>query len=140
MTRKKQLVSEARKYLVTTVAQAREITNGWLSEIDLKKAAKLGLPEVDDRYHVWRVPLCDQQNAKIGEVVIDAYTTEILYHKTTKPEILEARLLQRGNEIVRRCSPGAADEEALHRAVLVVAPLKWAITGLNVRSKSRCES
>ena len=102
MTRKKQLVSEARKYLVTTVAQAREITNGWLSEIDLKKAAKLGLPEVDDRYHVWRVPLCDQQNAKIGEVVIDAYTTEILYHKTTKPEILEARLLQRGNGSVAR--------------------------------------
>ena len=97
MTRKKQLVSEARKYLVTTVARAREIVESWLSEIELEKAVKLGLPEVDDRYHVWRVPLCDRQNAKIGEVVIDAYTTEILYHKTTKPEILEARLLQRGN-------------------------------------------
>ncbi|MBI5292158.1 MAG: site-specific DNA-methyltransferase [Chloroflexi bacterium] len=97
MARKKLLVSEARKYLVTTVAQAKSITEGWLSEIDLAKALKLGLPEVDDRYHIWRVPLCNPQNVKVGEVVIDAYTTEILYDKTTKPEMLETRLLQRGN-------------------------------------------
>jgi DNA modification methylase len=95
MARGKTLVSEARKYLVTTVAQAKQITKGWLSEIDLVRAIQLGLPEVDDRYHVWRVPLCNQRNAKIGEVVIDAYTTEILYDKTTKPEMLETRLLQK---------------------------------------------
>ncbi len=97
MARKKQLVAEARKYLVTTVAQAKAITEAWLSEIELAKALKLGLPEVDDRYHIWRVPLRNTQNAKVGEVVIDAYTTEILYDKTTKPEMLESRLLQRDN-------------------------------------------
>src|SRR3989304_522187 len=97
MARKKQLVTEARKYLVTTVAQAKAITEVWLSEIELAKALKLGLPEVDDRYHIWRVPLPNTQNAKVGEVVIDAYTTEILYDKTTKPEMLESRLLQRDN-------------------------------------------
>src|SRR5262245_6978607 len=95
MARNKPLVSEIRNYLVTTVAQAREITTGWLSDLDLGNVITLGLPEVDDRYHIWRVPLCSGQGVKIGEVVIDAYTTEILPEKTTRPEMLEARLLQK---------------------------------------------
>jgi DNA modification methylase len=52
------------------------------------------LPEIDDRYHHWRVPLCFDSGSKIGEVVIDAYSTEILFSKTTKPELLTARLLK----------------------------------------------
>lgn len=96
MTRNKPLVSETRNYLVTTVAQAKEITQGWLEEISLARVITLGLPEVDDRYHVWRVPLCKEDNTtKIGEVVIDAYTTGILHGKTTKQEMLEARLLKK---------------------------------------------
>jgi DNA modification methylase len=78
------------------VAQAKEITLGWLSEIELVKVTALGLPEVDDRYHIWRVPVCSVTGgAKIGEVVIDAYTTEIISEKTTKPEMLETRLLKK---------------------------------------------
>lgn len=96
MTRKKPLVAESRNYLVTTVSQAKEITLAWLAEIDLSKAVGLGLPEVDDRYHIWRVPLLPVAGrAKIGEVVIDAYTTEILHGKTTRPEMIEARLLKK---------------------------------------------
>jgi hypothetical protein len=96
MSRSKPLVSESRKYLVTTVAQAKEITLSWLSEIDLAAATSLGLPEVDDRYHVWRVPVCAAAGgAKVGEVVVSAYTTEILTDKTTRPEMLEARLLRK---------------------------------------------
>ena len=108
MARKSTLVSETRKYLVTTVAQARNITEAWLSEIDLSKATKLGLPEVDDRYHIWRVPVRNKSNVKVGEVVIDAYTTEILYEKTTRPEMLEARLLQKDHGLVtppRKATP-----------------------------------
>lgn len=97
MTAKKNSVAETRKYLVTTVAQARDIINGWLSEIDLSQATKLGLPEVDDRYHIWRVPICNKRGEKVGEAVIDAYTTAIVSEKTTRPEMLEARLLQKGN-------------------------------------------
>lgn len=93
MSVQKQLVSEFRKYLVTTVAQAKGITDSWLSDIELIKVTTLGLPEVDDRYHVWRVPICAKNGSKIGEVVIDAYTTEIVYEKTTRSEMLEARLL-----------------------------------------------
>jgi hypothetical protein len=108
MTRNKPLVAESRNYLVTTVAQAKEITISWLREVDLCNAITLGLPEVDDRYHVWRVPLCNKEpGARIGEVVINAYTTEILMEKTTKLEILEARLLRKDEQstIAKRRPP-----------------------------------
>lgn len=95
MTNRKSSVAESRKYRVTTVADAKAITESWLRELDLSKAVNLGLPEVDDRYHIWRVPLRSHQNGKVGEVVINAYTTEILADKTTRPEMLEARLLQK---------------------------------------------
>ncbi len=47
--------------------------------------------------------------SKIGEIVIDAYTTEVLLDKTTKQEMLEARLLgkdeekiiQKSNKLIR---------------------------------------
>jgi DNA modification methylase len=96
MSRNKPLVAETRQYLVTTVSQAKEITLSWLAEIDLSRVIKLGLPEVDDRYHIWRVPLLTGDgNNRIGEVVIDAYTTGIRFDKTTKPEMLETRLLKK---------------------------------------------
>lgn len=95
MSHAKPLVSEQRHYLVTTVAQAKAIATDWLEEIELSAAVALGLPEVDDRYHVWRVPLCKPDGAKIGEAVLDAYRTALLHEKTTKPEMLEARLLQK---------------------------------------------
>ena len=103
MARSKPLVAETRKYLVTTVAQAKEITTGWLQEIELRQVVSLGLPEIDDRYHIWRVPLCKEgAGAKIGEVVIDAYTTAILYEKTTRPDMLEARLLRKDEARIAR--------------------------------------
>lgn len=75
-------------------AQAREIAIDWLSDIELVRTVKIGLPEIDDRYNYWRVPVCGRNGEKIGEVVIDAYSTEIVASKTTKPEILIARLLK----------------------------------------------
>ncbi len=96
MARVKPLVSEQRHYLVTTVAEAKVITTTWLTEIELDQVISLGLPEIDDRYHVWRVPLCNAADGvKIGETVIDAYSTAILFDKTTDPPMLEARLLKK---------------------------------------------
>ncbi len=110
---KRPLVSESRNYLVTTVAQANKIAREWLSQIKLDKVTTLGLPEVDDRYHVWRVPLCNStRNHKIGEIVIDAYSTEINSAKTTSPSILEARILKRHEETHREASPRKTEYEA----------------------------
>ncbi len=51
---------------------------------------------MDDRYHVWRVPLLKPGTDKpVGEIVIDAYTTLLVEEKTTRPDVLEARLLGR---------------------------------------------
>lgn len=86
-------VALSRGYLVTTVAEAKSITKKWLASIDLGNVVQLGLPEIDDRYHVWRVPLCNSLMDKLGELVLDAKTSEILEHKSSRPEMLEARLL-----------------------------------------------
>ena len=61
----KELVSEKRGYLLRTVAEAKEIVLNWVREINLVNAIKLGLPEVDDRYHIWRVPLCNEQKKTV---------------------------------------------------------------------------
>ena len=60
----------------------------------LSKPVAFGLPEVDDRYDVWRVPLLSKiSKHKIGEVVIDAKTTLIEEGKTTQPPVLQERIL-----------------------------------------------
>lgn len=100
---KKATVYDSRNYLVTSGQQAKDIVIEWLQEIKLAEVIKLGLAEVDDRYHQWRIPLQKGKN-KIGEVVIDAYTTEILYDKSTRPEMLEARLLKREEEPIDKAA------------------------------------
>jgi DNA modification methylase len=90
------LVSEQRQYSVLDVRAARQIASVWLERAQLERAVDFGLPEIDDRYHVWRVPLIHKASGeRIGEVVIDAYTSLILEDKSTSPAILEARLLGR---------------------------------------------
>lgn len=94
----RELVSQKRGYLVLRVAQAKEIVESWLIVSNLSRDIQLGLPEVDDRYHIWRVALCAENGCKVGEVVIDAYTAEILSDKTTHPEIITARLLRQNKQ------------------------------------------
>lgn len=68
----------------------------WLKKNDLENATSFGLPEVDDRYHIWRVPLKSRGNKQtLGEIVIDAHTSIIDTSKTTSPAVLEQRLLGR---------------------------------------------
>jgi DNA modification methylase len=89
-------VSASRKYAVMFVSDAKSIASGWLKTFNIEKAIDFGLPEVDDRYHIWRVPLLKPgTNKRIGEVVIDAYTSLVTVGETTAPDIIEARLLGR---------------------------------------------
>lgn len=97
----KQTVSQKRNYLVTDVSQAKTITLTWLSNIELQNVISLGLPEVDDRYHIWRVPLLAYSSGqRIGECVINAYTTAIDSEKSTRTKMLEARLLMKETDQV----------------------------------------
>jgi len=92
---KKNMISEQRNYRVINVEQAKNISLEYLKTIQLNKVLEFGLPEIDDRYHYWRVPLIDNFKNKKGEIVIDAFSSLILESKTTKKEVLESRLLGR---------------------------------------------
>lgn len=88
--------SELRKYAVRNVEEARKIALLWIQNMGLENAISFGLPEVDDRYHIWRVPLTlTNATDKIGEVVIDARSSLIAEDKSTRQDTLEARLLRR---------------------------------------------
>lgn len=89
-------VALSRKYAVTTVGEAKKIAKNWLASFNLENAVKFGLPEVDDRYHVWRVPLVKGSGKqRVGEVVLDAFDSMVLVEETTKPAVIESRLLGR---------------------------------------------
>jgi DNA modification methylase len=106
MERRNPKVAIQRGYAVLTADQARQIALEWLKAGRLENAIALGLPEVDDRYHVWRVPLLGGVSGeRIGEVVIDAYTSLVVENRSTRFDVLEARLLGRppeGTPISRR--------------------------------------
>lgn len=89
-------VTELRRYAVLDVKQAKEVALAWLESKQLASAVCFGLPEVDDRYHVWRVPvLSHHTHTMVGEIVIDARTSLILEGKTTQPDVMESRVLGR---------------------------------------------
>jgi DNA modification methylase len=93
---RKKTVSEQRNYFVLKVTDAKAIAYSWLEQVNLNNVISFGLPEVDDRYHIWRVPLKSKSSKEnIGEVVIDAFSAEVLIDKTTRPELLESRLLKK---------------------------------------------
>lgn len=97
------------QYRVKTVTDAKVIASHYLISIQLEQVVGFGLPEVDDRYHVWRVPLKSRNQETLGEVVIDAITSLLVEDKTSSKDILEARLLGRSLRIkspqVGECVP-----------------------------------
>ncbi len=99
-------IAEQRNYIVLDVNAAKSIALIWLQSAHLDKAIAFGLPEIDDRYHFWRVPLLNKTTrGRIGEVVIDARTSLILEDKSTAAGRLEARLLGRNEEAVENPEP-----------------------------------
>ncbi len=90
------VVAEKRRYSVKTVAQAKKIAKVLLKEYELENSINFGLPEIDDRYHIWRVPLINgSARNKIGEIVIDAKSSLIDEKRTTSKGVLEKRLLKK---------------------------------------------
>lgn len=96
-------VAERRNYSVINVQSAKEVAYVWLKGAQLENAINFGLPEIDDRYHVWRVPILHKTSQEqVGEIVIDARTSLILQDKSTDANTLEARLLGRNSSLTRR--------------------------------------
>ena len=80
-----------RNYVVGSVANAQEIASGVIGTWDLPECTSFGLPEVDDRYHVWRVPLLCA-NGRVGEIVIDARSGAVDSQRSTVRATVMARL------------------------------------------------
>ena len=97
---RKSTVAEQRNYAVIDVQAAKEVALIWLESAHLENAVSFGLPEIDDRYHVWRTALLNKSTRqRIGEVVIDARTSLILEDKSTSAEVLETRILGRNGDV-----------------------------------------
>lgn len=88
-------ISQKEQYRIRTVGDAKFVAGNYLAEISLSHALLFGLPEIDDRFDIWRVPLKTPDGDNVGEVAIDAMTTFVIKTKTTSREILENRLLKR---------------------------------------------
>lgn len=96
-------VAEQRNYAVLDVNAAKQVADVFLQANQFENVVNFGLPEVDDRYHVWRVPLLNRTTSeRIGEVVIDARTSCVLTEKSTTASILERRLLGRNGDVAPR--------------------------------------
>ncbi len=91
-----------KSYRVTNAKEAKTIGTGYLRTLDLDKAIDYGLPEIDDRFNIWRIPLKSKSGDRVGEIVIDAFTTFIDSDKTTSKILLENRLLGRGGILKKR--------------------------------------
>ena len=88
-------LSKKSTYRIQTGKAAKEVAFAYLQQLELENALSFGLPEIDDRFDIWRIPLKSKDGVSIGEIVIDAITTFVDTNKTTAKEILENRLLGR---------------------------------------------
>lgn len=102
----KATVYQRRGYAVTTAAQAKQVAGNYLgANVDDAplRSLRFGLPEVDDRYHVWRVALVDGPGVeRFGEIVIDARTGLVQRDRSTDLALLRAR---RDGAAVKRPAP-----------------------------------
>ena len=100
-------VAVKRRYVVRDVAEAKQIASNWLRKHNLHRATGFGLPEIDDRYHIWRDPILDRtiRPSRVGEIVIDAYSSLVVIDKTTVPAVVENRLLGRADGIDQQGVP-----------------------------------
>jgi DNA modification methylase len=97
MASKSKNVYEQRSYTVTSVAQAKSLSEKFLLDQNQEfEKIKFGLPEVDDRYHVWRIPILDENKERLGELVIEAKTGEIDPTKSSDINVMLKKILTQG--------------------------------------------
>lgn len=85
-------------YRISSVRSAKSVALVYIKDCNLENATRFGLPEIDDRFDIWRVPILSMDETKIGEVVIDAISSLIDISKTTSKDILENRLWGRKSQ------------------------------------------
>ena len=112
-------VYEMRKYAVQNVVQAKSIASGYLASVGLMELTdSFGLPEVDDRYHVWRVPVVGANGDRLGEIVIDAYTSLVQSARSTGTEVIRERQQAKPRGRKRRIHPRTIARSELRNTII----------------------
>jgi DNA modification methylase len=117
------MVSEKRRYLVLTTDEAKAVADVELGAWGILGRVDYGLPEVDDRYHIWRVPLVRPGTSeKVGEVVIDARSALVQRRRGSDPAVVKARLAGRSNGSAERSEsppPETTGRPPMRNAILL---------------------
>lgn len=104
-------VYDKRGYKIKNVISAKAIVNhiltSWAIESD---SYKLGLPEVDDRYHVWRIPVVSRNKTRLGEIVLNAHSGELDTQKSTNGDLLKEKILLVHQEVEKKSKPKTSKE------------------------------
>ena len=91
MNLRKSIVYTQRDYAVRRAEYAMELARAVVGTWDLVEATSFGLPEVDDRYHVWRVPIM-HSDSRVGELVISAKTGIVDVARSSKRSSVQERI------------------------------------------------
>ncbi len=93
VSEKSRTVYEKRGYQILGVPQAKDLANEILDDWGLGSAGiKFGLPEVDDRYHIWRIPLIRGKSERLGELVFSAKTGAFDATRSSDCALIQTRL------------------------------------------------
>ncbi|NLZ54817.1 MAG: site-specific DNA-methyltransferase [Thermoanaerobacteraceae bacterium] len=93
MSEAKKMVAERRNYSVHTTEDAKQIVTNYIQGTDLSTyEIEFGLPEINDRYDIWKVPLLYMKEA-IGDIVINAYSKEIDEKLSSEISIIRNRII-----------------------------------------------
>lgn len=93
MAQESRTVYERRGYQILGAPKAKDLANEILTNWGLNTAGiTFGLPEVDDRYHIWRVPLIRGKNERLGELVFSAKTGAFDATRSSDCSLIQTRL------------------------------------------------
>ena len=80
-----------RGYSIRHAAHAQALAEAVVGTWDLVETTTFGLPEVDDRYHVWRVPIM-HSDSRVGELVVSAKNGVVDVARSSKLSSVQARI------------------------------------------------
>lgn len=87
---RKFLTATRRNYLVKTADEAKDIVRQYLAK-NTKENIEFGLPEINDRYHCWKVPLMYSEN-NVGDIIVNAYSSDIEKNTSSELSIIQDRI------------------------------------------------
>ncbi len=104
-------VYDKRGYMIKNVISAKAIVSDILTKWSIDSDSyKLGLPEVDDRYHVWRVPVVSSKKSRLGEIVLNALNGELDIQKSTSGDLLKEKISLVHQEVEKKGKPRSSRE------------------------------